>query len=585
VSRRYLPWWRTGATTLITTPDGPGIASRAAVDVTATVNAGASATVTARLYGPGEAQLIDPRQVIRTEPEPGTPNFEPNYFPSVELDAPELPWMLTPAKANAAQQLRPWLVLVVVPRAACRLDTGAVPMPVLAVEDAAADLPDLDQSWAWAHVQVTGTGAPADILRSGDAERTLSRLVCPRRLTARTAYVAAVVSAFAQGVQAGLGEAVDPGPLRPAWDATTTFVELPVHHSWEFATGDLGDFEELASRLHFAPLDPKALGGMRMRADDLQAGLPDAGIIRVPGALGAGADAPAPVGAPFAGALRALLDLVSATPAHADLPVPVPAYGRWHAGRRAAPAVGAGGWPADLNLHPAARAVAALGTRVVQERQEQLMAAGWAQVGPIARANRLLRQGQLAREASAALHRRQVALLPDADLLAVAGPALGRILHGRRTAAAVVAEHRVPPALFAVAARRALRRRGPVGRRAACASPRWLRARTLAAALPSAGRSTGPPAWSRPTASASGSICRACAPPGRSGGASSRARPSSRTGRSRRACATSSPATAKGSALARRRPRRTRCPSGTSRTPCAPPWTPRRPSPSASGPA
>ncbi len=468
MTRRYLPWWRAGASTLVTTPDTAGIPSRAALDITTTVNGDRTASVAARLYGPGEVLSLDARQVIRTDPPPGTTDFEPNYFPLVELDAPDLPWAFTPAAANAAGQLRPWLVLVAVRRDAARLDVGpGRPLPVLALDDAAAELPDLSQSWAWAHVQVTGDGEIGAILTGGDPARTLSRFLCPRRLIPDTAYLAALVPAFAQGVQSGLGLPVDPGPLLPAWDAATGFIELPVYFSWEFATGPVGDFEELVSRLlRFRGLDSDTPIGLRVALRDQPAGLPDAGTIRIPGALGKGDDTPPDVDTALAARLRDLLDLPDASPAHADLPLALPTYGRWHAGIRAASALDGTGWLAQLNLHPAARAVAALGTRIVQERQEQLMAAAWAQAGPIERANRLLRQGQLARESSATLYRRHFKPLPDATVLAVAGPAHTRILgDDGLTVAAQVAAHRVPPALFAGAARRVIRPRGPLARR------------------------------------------------------------------------------------------------------------------------
>lgn len=463
MTRRYLPWWRQGAAALVTRKDGADIPSRAELPLTATVNGGESRTVTARLYGPGEVGGLDPRQVIRTEPPPGVTDFEPNYFPAVELDAPDLPWAFTPATANDTNQLRPWLVLVVVRRAGAHLDPGRRPLPVLAVEDARADLPDLAQSWAWTHVQVTGVGTPASILTGTDPARTLVRLLCPRHLEDGVAYIAALVPAFAQGVQAGLGEPVDPGVLTPAWEPTTAFVELPVYYSWEFATGPVGDFEELVARLRFHRLDADTLAGLAVTVTGQPAGVPDAGVIRIPGVLGNGGDTPPPVDGAVAQRLRDLLELTGTV--HPDLPVALPAYARWHAAARTAPDPAGTGWFAQLNLHPAARAVAALGTRVVQGRQEQLMAAAWAQVGEVERANRLLRQGQLARAAGGGLHRRHLAPLLDAAVLAIAGPAHLRLRHNGTTVAERIAAHRVPSALFTAAARRAARRRGPLARR------------------------------------------------------------------------------------------------------------------------
>jgi hypothetical protein len=465
MTRRYLPWWRAGAGTLISTPDGPGLASQPTVPITAWVAADTSRTaaVSARLYGPGEVTGVDEPQVIRTEPAPGVTDFEPNYFCTVEFDAPELPWMFTPAAANAASQLQPWLVLVVVSRANAQLDRRpGRPLPVLSTNPS-AELPDLAQSWAWAHVQLTGDGPPLDVLR-GSPSRTLSRLVCPRRLQPDTPYLAAVVPAFLQGVQAGLGLDVDPGNLASAWQPADTAVQLPVYHSWEFATGPAGDFENLVSRLEPYRFGAGELAGLPVDLPAQPAGIPAGATLYVPAALGTGDQTPAPAPAAVSDRLAALLDLTGG-PVDPALPVALPAYGRWHAGHRAGVQLSGSGWFPDLVLHPAARVVAALGTRVVQQRQDELMTAAWAQVGPITRANRLLGHGQLAREAGGGLWRRHLDPLPDATLLAVAAPVGGRLLGATgRTVAAEVAASRVPDALLTSASRRALRRRGPAGR-------------------------------------------------------------------------------------------------------------------------
>src|SRR3712207_7103822 len=56
--------------------------------------------VTARLYGPGDVTGIDPRQIVRTEPRPGTANAEDNELVSVEIARPDFPWLFTPASAK-----------------------------------------------------------------------------------------------------------------------------------------------------------------------------------------------------------------------------------------------------------------------------------------------------------------------------------------------------------------------------------------------------------------------------------------------------------------------------------------------------
>jgi len=53
-------------------------------------------------------------------------------------------------------------------------------------------------------------------------------------------------------------------------------------------------------------------------------------------------------------------------------------------------------WLDDLNANPIARVAAATGARVVQARQEALMAEAWTQAGDLQRANRQRRQADAA---------------------------------------------------------------------------------------------------------------------------------------------------------------------------------------------
>ena len=99
----------------------------------------------------------------------------------------DLPWLFTPATASADGRLRPWLALVVVRRQdGVRLSPNpAGPLPVLEIAAparAADELPDLAQSWAWAHAQIAGLPAgqdPADILATGAGARHLAAAVPP----------------------------------------------------------------------------------------------------------------------------------------------------------------------------------------------------------------------------------------------------------------------------------------------------------------------------------------------------------------------------------------------------------------------
>src|SRR5215813_5774312 len=268
----FLPWVRQGAAAGIQTTDMT--ANQAAVVSVAVKlrinNTPPDIERQVRLYGPGNIIGIDPQQVVRTEPRHLSTDFEPNYFPAIEFDRPDFPWLFTPAKAADGNRLRPWLCLIVVRKqdgVTIRIDRN-LPLPVLEIKSPARpdrELPDLAESWAWVHAQVSGTQPQLATLKSslgGDPALTVSRLLCPRRLDPLTDYIACVVPAFEQGRRAGLGQPVQaasetaPLPLAPAWIIKATppaqppaEVTLPVYYQWEFRTGTGGDFESLVGLL------------------------------------------------------------------------------------------------------------------------------------------------------------------------------------------------------------------------------------------------------------------------------------------------------------------------------------------------
>ncbi|MFF5179794.1 DUF3892 domain-containing protein [Micromonospora sp. NPDC000316] len=445
-----------------------------------------------RLYGPGDIRGIDTRQVIRTDPPERASDFEPNNLVTIEFDRPDFPWLFTPAAPGSRQRLRPWLFLVVVPVANSQLrtDTGA-PLPVL--ECALPDLPDLAESWAWAHAQVatTGAGEPVAEVLAGDPHRTLSRLISPRRLAAGIAYRACLVPAFEAGRRAGLGLPVDDGEaLAPAWaPGLGAAPPLPVYHSWEFATGADGDFESLVRRLQArglpadAGLRPMLLG--RSGVPGLDPSVPTVtlgaeGALR--GALTMPTIWPAQSREAFEELLRALI-------ADTGTRLGPPLYGGRYAGVDRVPGDAAHPhWLRELNLDPRHRIAAALGTRVVREQQEELMAAAWEQAAEVQRANEAVRQAQLAAEVSRSTYDRRIAGPEGAGLarsgtgrLALGGPlAAGRLLQvsgavldavtvtprGKRLVSGEL--HRNPTATATLSAtfRRMTRPDGPLARRA-----------------------------------------------------------------------------------------------------------------------
>ncbi|MFJ9931644.1 hypothetical protein ACIRSJ_00855 [Streptomyces virginiae] len=282
-----------------------------------------------------------------------------------------------------------------------------------------------------------------------------SRLICPRRLRPLTAYHAFLVPAFEAGRRAGLGldqagvEATD-----LSWGPGREDGRMPYYHRWSFTTGTAGDFEHLVRLLVPAEADPRVARREVDVHEDPGPALPGitepaaiGGVLKLGGALQTIRDRdvwdnwdsrftedegyPAPTGSyphPFQEALAALVNLAddyrtrAPVDAHAGLagvpgPAPVvladevdpvitpPLYGRWPAltsrllrEENGRPAAHDRNWVHRLNLDPRFRIAANFGTQIVQARQEEFMAAAWAQIGDVVEVNNRIRAAQLACE-------------------------------------------------------------------------------------------------------------------------------------------------------------------------------------------
>ena len=497
----FLPWVRQGVASAIPAVDAlgenqPGVAQ---LQIGLSLNGGSVQQMTAQLQGPADVIGIDANQVVRFEPRPSSTDFEPNHFASIEFDRVDMPWLFTPLAPGGQARLRPWACLLAV-----RVQDGVAlgpaaggPLPrllIAAPADPAVELPDLSESWAWAHAQVASgdsSEGAVDAALNGGPQLSLSRLICPRRLDPDTNYLACVVPTFEIGRKAGLGLAIDPSELNglaPAWAPTPGgAVTLPVYVSWTFRTAAAGDFATLARRLTARP----APDGLGVRPVDIaQPGFalpttfPKPAVVNVGGALQAAdapeTDQPWPGGAqaPFQAALAPIVNAAGQSQAaspDADPLLAPPLYGRWYAARITATA-GAAPWFDELNLDPRWRSIAAFGVQVVQANQEALMASAWRQAGDLQHANQRVRQLQLSLTVGANLHTRHFAALDDDALVRVAAPAFGRIRAPLgadtqpRTMIARLADTAVPLAATSAAMRRIVRLRGPSTRRAVAAT-------------------------------------------------------------------------------------------------------------------
>jgi len=481
---QFFPWVRRGAAAHIdpaTVEKTDGSAGqRVAIPVGITLRktlggadvGTAQVSVTAQLYGPGDVVGVDPRHVIRTEPRNLTANYEPNYFAGIEFDHPEFPWLVTPA-APGGDRLRPWISLICLkPSELGALAAAGKPLPTITVTDLRA-LPDLADSYAWAHTQITGdvTAAGLASLIADQPHRAMSRLLCPRHLEPDTAYHAFLVPAYDTGVLAGLGrDASTATASRPAWDATSQSpLTLPVYFSFDFHTSASGDFESLVRQIKPRELDQ--LGFRPIDVDHAGWGLPKANrTLDLGGAL----KSPNAQARPWTGQdadtyRSAVSDLINvATPATADGPAdPViapPVYGHWHAAHPKVDA-GAPAWMRSLNQDPRNRIPAGLGTRVVLDQRSQLLASAWQQVAGIIAANDLLRRAQAARAALAQVYAVRLQPLTGEATLMITAALHTSLKASPKTVHATLSASRIPVRAASAAFRRVVRPLGPISRR------------------------------------------------------------------------------------------------------------------------
>lgn len=486
-ARHFLPWVRQGSAAGISNADSLTPNQPANVSVSVALKfTEFTASSDVQLYGPADVTAIDPRQVVRTEPRPFTTDYPYNLFPCIEFDRPDFPWLYTPASAGVNERLRPWICLLVVKKQeGVRMTRTGAALPVLEIAAPARpelELPDPEESWAWAHGQISGAitdnvAALQTAIRNAP-ERTVSRLLCPRRLDPTTAYYACVVPAFDVGRKTGLRSPVtetELTQLAPAWQLSANAVSLPVYYSWEFSTGENADFESLVrllqpraldDRVGMVPLDISAPGfGLPSQRDAI---LPMRGVLQPTDlAKTEPAAVPASLQSELTKLLNAPADALSQNVT--DPVVAPPIYGAPYPPKdRVEVTPTPPFWVNDLNLDPRHRIAAGLGTEIVQQDQEELMASAWQQAEELRRANEQKRLNQLAVTTRTATYTKQVSRLDKDELLQITGPSMAKIPASGpadvRTAAAQVWSSQFPE--FAVPAlRRVARPRGPINRR------------------------------------------------------------------------------------------------------------------------
>lgn len=443
-SYTFLPWFRRGAVTAIEEPDYSYFTgSHATVNARVSVNKqGSTLEVEAlsrniSLIGPGEISAISDEQIIRTYPVHGTNNVPNTYLPFIEFYDEDFLWRYTPAAPIDIKQyskLRPWLMILCLKKGEFELTSGQE-QSILTVLAEKAVYPLNTQSWAYAHTQIIGDIDNIEDELEQDPNSGLCRLLSPRRLNGseQCDFTCFLVPAFKRGVaildsELGLTRENAPNAQESSWTddnvdsdqlgltSSKNAHSFPVYHQWSFSTNTDGDFETLVKKLADAKkVMPEGIGQRQVSIAKKGISLDlytdntdnDSLAFALGGAL-------KPIGATIDAfnnleykeqlikVLNAEYNINNQNHSSDDPMVLPPIYGKHNAQINKIIAqkntqnskLNTPPWLNELNLEPANRSAAGLGTVTVQEHQEQLMNSAWQQVGEIDSANQRLRESR-----------------------------------------------------------------------------------------------------------------------------------------------------------------------------------------------
>ncbi|MDP1678662.1 MAG: hypothetical protein Q8L02_00805 [Candidatus Nitrotoga sp.] len=395
------------------------------------------------LFGPGDVVGIDSREIVRTEPRHLTPDFLPNLFPFIEFDRPDFPWLFTPGKQDANDCLLPWIVLVVLPKEKGNITTDPT-KPSPEMQCPVSELPDLKESWAWAHAQYIGDSAqnqeniPKQL--ASLPHLNVSRLLCPRKLKPNEHYLACVVPAF-KVTESKSQDGVVARKLEPAWkQSDVDVVGLPVYYQWEFSTAAEGDFEDFIARLKKPDQLDEKIQETFFRRMDVSGLLGETATLDIISALELELETKPGQNSVdkqiLDDAMRELKTRINDSQENTDN-VPLPIYGSRYIPNNFSGIPSLNDdlpvWLRTLNTDPRYRVAAALGTQIIQRQQEQLMAAAWEQATGLDAVNQMMKQKQLGREVTNSFYKR-LEKLTAATFMQITQPIADAVSHSVQSA-------------------------------------------------------------------------------------------------------------------------------------------------------
>ncbi len=392
------------------------------------------------LRGPEHVVGINKTMIARVYPIEGANDAETNYFPYIEFVDPDFPWRYS-KKENTdddygSNQLFPWLCLVVLKtEEIINIDrTGKEGREVLTVIQ--SNLPDLESSWATAHIQLNGfTGtleekkdekSDLEIFLDNYPAGHCSRLFCFRYLEPETHYHAFLVPTFEKSLIPYYlsSEDVDAMGIKTmAWDETSDDpVSLPIYYRWSFMTAEKGDFEELIRKLKPGPENMERVGSTVVASSEKdEKGILKDHYFKREGALATLEFCEGSARKSYLDGFKKLkypkidqlieylndslsinkistqqvLDDIVVKDGEEDPLVTYPVYGRYY--RQVTEITDEKIWPVripwihELNLDLRYRLAASFGTTAVQNQQDDYMEECWSQVGDLNKANQRIR--------------------------------------------------------------------------------------------------------------------------------------------------------------------------------------------------
>ncbi len=445
----FLPYLRQGLTTLAEHDKVPG--KRMIVPVKLTVTASdiqnnpvntSIAEKEITIFGPGDVLGINENVISRLAPSPNTHNFESTLVPFIEFSEPDLLWRFSSLQTAGKKDWIPWLALIVL-KAENGNETGEFEkiqnsnkeLPPQIQLKPNAVLPDLKESWRWAHVHKTeiNNASPEQVASSIklSPKKAVCRLLCPRKLKPQTKYHAFLIPVFKIGAEAAMGsinETQDRTLLSWENPADGAGKIIPFYSEWEFGTGTGGDFENLVRKLK--PRDLKNMGIRLIDCSNPGYGMQEEGGLELQmeaalksldtnyQAWGMDSKENSPDAELSKEKQEALAKLLNKREEKIDkgngvietkLRVTPPVYGEWYAyrqGKSISDPLNRYLWLEELNLDFRHRAAAGLGVQFVKENQENLMKAAWEQLSKIQKVNQELNLGRFGREVSSQMFRR-----------------------------------------------------------------------------------------------------------------------------------------------------------------------------------